>query len=82
MPIALTSKLNEFRAAMKGTESGNGRCTALRGELGKTGICCSIYAQRPTPCREFDPWLQDGTPNPDCQRLRAKLGLQPLATLV
>ena len=55
---------------MKGTEMGGGRCISLRGELGKPGIHCAIYENRPTPCREFDIWLPDGTPNPDCQRLR------------
>ena len=53
---------------------GGGRCISLRGELGKPGIHCAIYENRPTPCREFDIWLPDGTPNPDCQRLRAALG--------
>ena len=54
---------------------GNGRrrCISLRGELGKPGIHCAIYENRPTPCREFDIWLPDGTPNPDCQRLRLAL---------
>ena len=49
---------------MKGTEMGGGRCISLRGELGKPGIHCAIYENRPTPCREFDIWLPDGTPNP------------------
>jgi len=63
---------------MKGTEKGHGRCVALRGELGKPGIRCDIYPNRPSACREFDAWLEDGTPNPDCQRLRAGVGLAPL----
>ena len=78
VPAELTSKVNDFHACMKGTESGNGRCISLLGELGKPGIGCAIYANRPTPCREFPVWLDDGTPNPDCQRLRAKNGLPPL----
>lgn len=77
VPVELTSKVNDFRAAMKGSESG-GRCVALRGEVGKAGVSCSIYQHRPTPCREFDAWLEDGTPNPDCQRLRAQRGLPAL----
>ena len=81
VPVELTSKVNDFRAAMKGTEAGHGRCVALRGEPGKGGVSCSIYQNRPTPCREFDAWLPDGKPNPDCQRLRAQLGLKPLPAL-
>jgi len=81
VPVELTSKINDFRAAMKGTESGNGRCVALCGDIGKPGVCCSIYPNRPTPCREFDPWLPDGSPNPDCQRLRAQQGLTVLRPL-
>ena len=78
VPLELTSKVNDFRAAMKGTEAGNGRCTALRGDVGQAGVRCAIYRQRPTPCREFEAWLSDGAPNPDCQRLREARGLTPL----
>jgi len=81
VPVELTSKVNELIACMQGTETGHGRCTALEGELGKPGIRCRIYANRPTTCREFSPWEPDGTPNPDCQRLRDNLGLPPLAAL-
>ena len=81
VPVELTSKVNEVIACMKGTEKGNGRCAALVGELGKSGIGCTIYANRPTPCREFANWLEDGTPNPECQRLRAGIGLPPLPVL-
>ena len=79
VPLELTSKVNDFRAAMKGTEDG-GRCVALRGELGKPGIRCAIYQQRSGTCREFDAWLPDGTPNPECQRLREQRGLAPLSS--
>lgn len=78
VPVKMTSKVNDFRVAMKGTESGNGRCAALRGTIGSADISCSIYANRPSPCREFEAWQADGAPNPDCQRLRAQHGLPPL----
>jgi len=77
VPAELTSQLTPMLVCMQGTETG-GRCIALRGELGRPGIACSIYAHRPSPCREFPAWLPDGTANPDCQRLRAKHGLAPL----
>lgn len=75
VPVELVTQMSPLRACMKGTEMGGGRCISLRGELGKPGIHCAIYEDRPTPCREFDIWLPDGTPNPDCQRLRQALGL-------
>jgi Fe-S-cluster containining protein len=64
---------------MKGTEQGGQRCVALRGELGQPGVHCAIYEHRPSPCREFPTWMEDGAPNPDCQRLRLAIGLPPLS---
>lgn len=78
VPAELVSQVGPLRACMKGTEYGGQRCTALRGELGQQGIHCAIYASRPSPCREFDPWMPDGSPNPDCQRVRMGIGLPPL----
>lgn len=78
VPADRVSKINDVMVCMKGTESGHGRCTALVGELGKPGIYCEIYEHRPSTCREFSNWLEDGTPNPDCQRLRARFGLTAL----
>jgi Fe-S-cluster containining protein len=78
VPVELTTKVNDFRAAMKGTEKGEGRCIALRGEVGESGAHCAIYQSRPSTCREFDPWFADGTPNPDCQRMRVQRGLTAL----
>lgn len=81
VPVELASKINDVMACMQGTESGNARCIALLGKLGETGIGCSIYANRPTPCREFANWLDDGTPNPACQKLRIAIGLPPLSPM-
>jgi Fe-S-cluster containining protein len=78
VPAEFVSQAGPLRACMKGTEHGGQRCTALRGELGQPGIHCIIYEHRPSPCREFDPWQEDGMPNPDCQRVRAGIGLPPL----
>lgn len=50
-------------------------------DLGQAEISCSIYARRPTPCRAFASWLEDGSPNPQCQQLRAGIGLAPLPGL-
>lgn len=81
VPQALTSKVNDFMACMKGTECNNGRCTSLQGTVGVGGISCAIYNNRPSVCREFPVWMPDGTPNPDCQRLRAGIGLPPLEAI-
>lgn len=78
VPAEMASMLNPVMACMKGTEAGGGRCIALRGTLGQPGIACGIYENRPTPCREYPTWLDDASPNPDCQRLRATIGLPPL----
>lgn len=79
VPADMVTQLSPLRVCMKGTERGGGRCIALRGQLGRPGIRCAIYEDRPTPCREFDVWMPDGSPNPDCQRLRLALGLPALA---
>ncbi len=81
VPAELTSPVTPFIACMKGTETGHGRCIALVGELGQPGIHCRIYANRPTPCREFANWLEDGSPNPECQKLRQRIGLPPLEAM-
>lgn len=78
VPAELVSQVGPLRACMKGTEYGRQRCIALRGELGQQGIHCAIYTSRPSPCREFNPWVPDGSPNPDCQRVRMGIGLPPL----
>lgn len=78
VPAELVTQISPLRGCMKGTEHGGNRCIALRGELGQPGIHCAIYEQRPSPCRDFPAWLEDGTPYPDCQRVRAMIGLPPL----
>lgn len=70
VPADMTVQISPFRACMKGTESGHGRCIALQ-EDGR----CSIYAQRPSVCREFPVFMEDGSMNPECLRLRALHGI-------
>ena len=74
VPDKMAVKVNDHIACMSGTESGGGRCIALQGVVGQN-ISCAIYQNRPTSCRKYRVWLEDGSPNPDCQRLRAKVGL-------
>lgn len=77
VPAAMTEKLNSFMRCMKGSNDANRRCSALEGTLGQQ-VSCSIYENRPTPCREFPVYFDDGTPNPKCDELRAKINLPPL----
>ncbi|QEL64525.1 ferredoxin protein [Oryzomicrobium terrae] len=70
VPATLTVPVTPFRVAMRGTETGGGPCVAY-GADGR----CGIYAQRPSPCREFPAFLDDGSWNPECLRLRALLGI-------
>ena len=74
VPADMTVPITPFRACMKGTESGHGRCIALQDD-GR----CGIYAQRPSVCREFPVFMADGSFNPECVRLRALHGIAPWA---
>ncbi len=74
VPAHLVEKLNESRACMKGTSQKSPRCIALSGTLGEQ-VACTIYEQRPTPCREFEVWEDDGEVNVRCQSLRLAHGL-------
>ena len=72
VPADLTVQITPFRACMKGTESAPVRCTALQ----DNGLC-GIYAQRPSVCREFPVFMEDGSINPECVRLRITYGIAP-----
>ena len=69
VPSILAVAVTPFRVAMRGTETG-GRCMALGGD-GR----CTIYQQRPSTCREFPAFLENGERNPECLRLQALYGL-------
>jgi Fe-S-cluster containining protein len=61
---------------MRGTDGVPPRCVALAGDVGRA-VRCTIYAQRPGPCREFEA-SAEVSPNPACRRARARHGLLPL----
>ncbi|ATA22239.1 hypothetical protein EDC48_11854 [Gibbsiella quercinecans] len=77
VPASLTEPLTPFLRCMQGTNSKSPRCTALDGEIGKA-VSCSIYLNRPSPCREFDQSGLNGLRNEACDRARARYGLPPL----
>lgn len=69
VPLKLTNQLNEQSFCMRGTDVYPPRCIALEGEVGQA-VRCSIYADRPQVCREFNEYELDGSPNPSCFKLR------------
>jgi Fe-S-cluster containining protein len=73
MAIVLTPKLMR----MKGTDETSPRCVALTGEIGQR-VGCRIYADRPSPCHEFNPWAALGIVDDACNRARQRHGLPPI----
>jgi uncharacterized protein len=78
VPDHLTEKINDFRVQMKGTRGPQPRCIALTGVIGQS-VACSIYTQRSSVCRDFQPSLLDGLPNIGCDQARLAHGLPPLS---
>jgi len=76
-PAQLTEKISPHRVAMAGTNRPSPRCVALEGTVG-CGVNCRIYADRPSPCREFQASWVNGEPSPRCDAARAAHGLPPL----
>jgi len=76
-PADLSVKLTPFLSAMRGTEKLPPRCAALEGEIGAR-VRCTIYSQRPSPCRDFRASWVEGPRSERCDRARAAHGLPPL----
>ncbi|MCG8707713.1 YkgJ family cysteine cluster protein [Brenneria sp. 4F2] len=81
VPALLTEPVTPFMRCMQGTNSKTPRCSALEGDIGES-VSCSIYLNRPSPCREFMQSGEDGQLNAACDRARAHYGLPPLLTLL
>jgi hypothetical protein len=64
-------------AILTGTEAASPRCAALDGVIG-VRTRCTIYAARPSPCREVRPSYEDGTRDASCHEARVRHGLAPL----
>jgi len=62
---------------MQGTNAAEPRCSALLGDVGGP-VRCTIYENRPSPCREFLVNGEGGLLNPGCDSARAAYGLPPL----
>lgn len=77
VPDGMTAADGPRSCRMLGTDQAPPRCVALRGSVGET-VRCSIYAERPGPCRDFQPHGLYGVPNPGCNDARARHGLPPI----
>lgn len=69
----MTEQVNAQMSCMAGTNQSVPHCRALQGEVGRQ-VTCTVYAQRPSPCREVQPG------DDKCARARARHGLAPLAS--
>lgn len=76
-PAPLTVALRHHELAMRGSDRPPHRCAALTGDVGRA-THCTIYAQRPSPCRDLAAAWEHGAPSPQCDRARAVHGLPPL----
>jgi uncharacterized protein len=71
VPREMTVPVTAGIVRMQGTDAPSPRCIALQGEVG-VAVGCSIYAERPSPCREFD------TEHAACHKARQRCGLPPI----
>ena len=69
----MTTKVNDFYACMAGTGGAAPHCAALQGVVGKQ-VTCTVYEQRPAPCREVEPG------DDKCNQARARYGLPKLTS--
>lgn len=77
VPARLAVRLTATLYRMSGTDDAPPRCIALEGEVGRS-VRCSIYRQRPGPCRDFAPYAPLGMGDDACDRARRRYGLLPL----
>jgi uncharacterized protein len=68
LPPPFIEKLDPRHVCMTGTNRQVPRCAALAGEIGAT-VSCTVYDQRPAPCREVQPG------DDKCLRARRRHGL-------
>ncbi|CAN5648036.1 YkgJ family cysteine cluster protein [soil metagenome] len=78
VPLAMTNATSAYQNSMNGTEKTIVRCAALHGVVGES-VACGIYANRPSPCRDFKASFEDGTSNEACDRARLSKGLARLS---
>lgn len=79
VPADTTKQLTPTMRCMRGTSSKTPRCEQLQGEI--PGALCGIYENRPSVCRELEPYDADGKPTDQCMRARAAHRLPVLEPL-
>lgn len=72
LPDTVLEQASPWHACLRGTNQPAPRCHALQGEVGQS-VSCSLYAQRPSPCRE----VRAG--DAQCRKARQRHGLPALA---
>ena len=77
VPRELTETLDRHRLVMQGTRAQPTRCVALDAEIGCRARC-TIYAQRPSVCREVAASWEHGRASPQCDQARRAHGLAVL----
>ena len=77
VPVDLTVPVTASLMRMRGPDDGPPRGVARVGEVGRQAHC-SIYADRPGPCRDFAPSAALGIGDEGCARARRRHGLAPL----
>jgi uncharacterized protein len=77
VPTALTTPYTATTACLREHEDIPGRCIALAGTVG-SAVSCTIYAQRPSACKEFAPLSALGQGDDACDEARRHCGLPPL----
>ena len=77
VPADTTEQLTPTLRCMRGTSSKTPRCKQLQGQI--PGALCGIYENRPSVCRELEPYDEDGKPTDQCTRARAAYGLPELS---
>jgi uncharacterized protein len=78
VPPGYFEDLDSQSRCMKGTNNKHHpKCVALAGKIGKDGHC-TIYQNRPTPCRRFEASYENGRQNTRCDDARVRHGLKPL----
>ncbi len=76
VPVEATEQLTSSLRCMRGTSSKTPRCEQLQGQI--PGALCGIYENRPSVCRELEPYDDNGKPTDQCTRARAVHGLPAL----
>ncbi len=81
VPQNFIEDLDLSTRCMKGTNHKHQpKCSALSGRVGQI-VGCTIYNNRPSPCRNFKASYENGHQEPRCDEARQKHGLKSLTKM-